>query len=84
MQDSRRGNGIPERRQRPGIQLLQCDCPFIQSRHGIDEFLETDVSVACLAAEITFFIWGVAHVEALKKKEKKKFTLVCLLPFLQG
>lgn len=64
MQDGRRGNGISQGRQRSRIELVQGHPPLVHCRNGINELLETDISVPGLAGEVAFFVGGVAHIES--------------------
>lgn len=63
MQDGRGGNRVLESRQGALIELVQSYTALVESSDGIDEFLETNISVSGLAAEITFLVGCISHIE---------------------
>lgn len=65
VQDGRGGDRVLERGEPPGVELLERHAALVECGHGVDELLEADVPVAGLAAEVAFFVGGVAHVEAV-------------------
>lgn len=63
-EDGSSSNGVSERGQGAGVELLEGDFSVVEVVYGVDEFLKGDVAVADLAGEIAFFVGGVFHVES--------------------
>lgn len=64
VQNGSRRDRILQRGQRPRIKLVEGYPALVDSSDCVDELLEADISVACLAGEVACFVRGVAHVEA--------------------